>query len=69
MWANGPYIQYALGRILKANKLVLLGRERSDYLERAGGVSLTAGVFAGLIWVSMVGLALYAAFARHHGAP
>ena len=36
--------------ISKADKLGLTGTERAEYLQKAGGVSLTAGIFAGLIY-------------------
>ena len=58
------YVVHALGRICKADEQSLTGTERTDYLQRAGGVSLPAGIFAGLIYglaLLVLGLALYAA--------
>jgi GYF domain 2/Protein of unknown function (DUF2628) len=63
--AKSMYVHQGLSRILKADGLRLTGLERSDYLQRAGGVSLTAGVFAGFIFLAIVALATYAALARH----
>jgi hypothetical protein len=48
--AKNWYVVHALGRICKADELGLAGAERADYLQRAGGVSLPAGIFAGLIY-------------------
>ena len=61
MWAKGFYVNSALNRIVKADKLGLTGAERSDYLQRAGGVSLPAGIFAGLIYASLLALAILGA--------
>ena len=66
MMAKGWYVQSGLNRILKADGLGLTGLERSDYLKRAGGVSLTAGAFAGFVYVAMLALFIYAQFVRHH---
>lgn len=65
MWAKGFYVNYALGRIIKADKLGLIGAERTDYLQRAGGVSLPAGIFAGLIYASLLALMILGAMAEH----
>jgi hypothetical protein len=65
MWAKGFYVKYGLERISKADKLGLTGTERTDYLQRAGGVSLAAGIFASLIYVSMLAVLLLAIIARH----
>jgi hypothetical protein len=50
MWAKNWYVNYALGRIVKADKLGLTGAERADYLQRAGGVSWLAGILGGLLY-------------------
>jgi hypothetical protein len=63
--AKNMYVTYALGRIVKADKLGLRGSERADYLERAGGVSLTAGIFAGLIYAFILAV-MVLAIGRHH---
>lgn len=47
--AKSLYVRTALRRILKADDLGLAGDERVDYLRRAGGVSVVAAVFAGLL--------------------
>jgi hypothetical protein len=59
--AKGWYVNSGLSRIGKADKLGLTGAERADYLQRAGGVSWPAGIFAGLIYGSLIALAFYAA--------
>jgi hypothetical protein len=67
--AKGHYVNSALQRISKADLLGLKGDERSDYLQRAGGVSLPAGIFAGLIYVcllTLVILVVFAVFVDHH---
>ena len=61
--AKNWYVVHALGRICKADELGLTGTERTDYLQRAGGVSLPAGIFAGLIYglgLLLLTLALFA---------
>ena len=65
MWAKGWYVRNALSRIAKANKLGLTGAERIDYLRKAGGVSLTAGIFAGLIYAIILAVVFLGAIARH----
>jgi hypothetical protein len=62
--AKSMYVYSALGRILKADSLGLSGAERSDYLRRAGGVSLVAGVLAGVLYVAMFGFAILAVVAE-----
>jgi hypothetical protein len=66
MWAKGWYVNSALGRIAKADRLGLSGDERFDYLQRAGGVSWPAGIFAGLIYACGLALVIFAAFAKKH---
>jgi hypothetical protein len=66
VWAKGWYVKYALERITKADKLGLTGTERTDYLQRAGGVSLTAGIFAGLIYAFILVVVVLAIAGRHH---
>jgi hypothetical protein len=61
VWAKGWYVTYALNRIIKADTLGLTGAERSDYLQRAGGVSLPAGIFAGLLYAALLALVILAA--------
>jgi hypothetical protein len=61
MWAKGWYVTYGLNRIVKADRLGLTGPARTDYLQRAGGVSLTAGIFAGLIYAALLALVIFGA--------
>src|SRR3569832_264167 len=66
MSAKNWYVNLARGRIQKADELGLAGPERTDYLERAGGVSMAAGIFAGLIYgLALLFLALALFTARH----
>jgi hypothetical protein len=65
MSAKVWYVRYALGRIAKADELGLTGAERTDYLQRAGGVSLPAGIFAGLIYGFMLAVVILGIAARH----
>jgi hypothetical protein len=60
------YVYSALNRMSKADKLGLAGAERSDYLRRAGGVSLPAGIFAGLVYACLIALAVLAAVAKRN---
>jgi len=69
MFAKRWYVNYALGRIVKADQLGLLGDERADYLQRAGGVSWPAGIFAGLIYGFAVALVIVGVMARHKARP
>lgn len=66
MSAKTWYVHAALGRIAKADQMRLTGDERADYLRRAGGVSLTAGLFAGFIYASMLLLLAALIVARRH---
>ena len=56
-FANRAYIGEAKRRIKEANELGLTAEERSDYLRRKGGVSLTAAIGAGLLYAGMGALA------------
>ncbi len=51
--AKPLYMQWAISRVKKADKLGLEGAEREDYLRRAGGVSIVAGVLGGLLFVAL----------------
>jgi hypothetical protein len=64
--AKAYYVQSALSRIIKADTLGLTGADRTDYLRRAGGVSLVAGVFAGVLYVALFALAIFGIYAKHH---
>jgi len=63
--AKNWYVKHALGRITKADALGLTGRERTEYLQRAGGVSLPAGIFAGAIYGLLVVFVIFAVTMRH----
>jgi len=52
------YVQAGLRRILKADALCLSGAERSDYLRRAGGVSVAGGAIAGFGYFGVLALVL-----------
>lgn len=61
IYANTWYVQSAIGRIAKADKLGLVGEERSDYLRRAGGVSKIGGGIAAFIYFLLLSLTILAA--------
>jgi RsiW-degrading membrane proteinase PrsW (M82 family) len=52
------YVQVGLRRILKVDELCLSGAERSDYLRRAGGVSVATGAIAGFGYFGVLALVL-----------
>jgi hypothetical protein len=62
MTAKSLYVHTGLGRLLKADELGLSGRERAEYLEKAGGVSLVAGIATGILYAAAVGLVIWTAF-------
>jgi hypothetical protein len=66
MGAKGFYVNSAVRRIVKADQLGLAGAEREDYLRRAGGVSLPAGIFAGFIFAFALALAIMAVIGSRH---
>jgi hypothetical protein len=63
--ANSQYVLSALKRLQKADALGLIGAERADYLRRAGGVSITAGVLSGLLAAAMLATAIFAAYLEY----
>jgi hypothetical protein len=65
-WANGWYVDQAVERVFKADQLGLAGAERIDYLRRAGGVSLPAGIFAGFVYACLLAIMILAVSGRHH---
>jgi hypothetical protein len=67
MMAKPIYVQTALRRITKADGLGLAGEERRDYLQRAGGVSLVAGLFTGFIYVGLIALTVMGTLAERAG--
>src|ERR1700734_2069751 len=50
MVAKSLYVDAALARITKADRMGLQGADRPDYLKRAGGVSLAGGLLAGFAY-------------------
>ena len=66
MSAKSWYVRTALGRIAKADEMGLTGADRYDYLQRAGGVSLTGGLLAGFVYACLLMLLIVAIFARRH---
>lgn len=68
VWANNHYVRSAIRRLKKADALGLVGEERSDYLRRAGGVSVVAGVLASVLLVAAVALAFFSVYLKHHKA-
>jgi hypothetical protein len=65
--AKAWYVSHALSRISKAGALGLTGPERADYLQRAGGVSLPAGIFAGLIYSLLLAFVIIAVATHKSG--
>jgi hypothetical protein len=55
---NTIYAYAARRRIEKADKLGLVGDERKDYLQHAGGVSLAAGAVAGFVYAGLMASAI-----------
>lgn len=66
MQAKGYYVNAAVERVFKADQLGLTGAERTDYLSRAGGVSLPAGIFAGFIYALLLAIVILAFIGRRH---
>jgi hypothetical protein len=69
IFAKGWYVNSALQRIVKADQLGLTGPERISYLQRAGGVSLTAGLFAGFIYAIFLAALIYTIVRPSTGHP
>jgi hypothetical protein len=61
LFAKPLYVHTALARISKANQLSLTGAERDDYLRRAGGVSIVAGVLAGILYAALLAMLILSA--------
>jgi hypothetical protein len=64
--AKSWYVTTAMARIAKADQLGLEGDERMDYLRRAGGVSLIAGLLAGFVFAGAILLVISAIAVRRH---
>ena len=65
MSAKTWYVKYALGRIAKADTLGLAGAERTEYLQRAGGVSCAAGIFGGVVYGFFLVFIIAGVLVRH----
>ena len=46
----------------------LAGQDREDYLRRAGGVSVVAGVLSGALFALMFAALLFSAYLAHQAA-
>jgi hypothetical protein len=64
--AKSWYVTTAMARIAKADQLGLKGDERIDYLQRAGGVSLIAGLLAGFVFAGAILLVIATIAVRRH---
>jgi hypothetical protein len=64
--AKDAYVQRALKRIRKADELGLMSTERTDYLQRAGGVSIVAGAIALFMAAAFLALAAYGIYLERH---
>lgn len=60
--AKGQYVHWAMIKLDEADARGLVGKERQDYLGRAGGVSVAAGVLAGLLVATHYALAIYGTY-------
>jgi hypothetical protein len=68
MSANYFYVHAAIKRVSKADALGLVGQERQEYLRRAGGVSVVAGVLSGSLFALAVVALVFSAYLEHHAA-
>jgi hypothetical protein len=68
MTANKQYVFSGISRLKKADALGLRNEERREYLRRAGGVSLVAGVLSGIFFAAIAVLAFAGAYLKHHKA-
>jgi hypothetical protein len=64
--AKASYVNLGVDRVFKADQLGLAGAERIDYLRRAGGVSLPAGIFASFVYACLLAIMILAVSGRHH---
>ncbi len=60
-YAKAWHVQIGLRRVLEADRLMLEGEARHDYLRRAGGVSVTAGLLAGSVYAASIAAAIWLA--------
>jgi hypothetical protein len=63
--ANRQYVLSGMKRVQKADALGLAGEERQEYLRRAGGVSVLAGVLASLLLAVAFAALLLGAYLKH----
>jgi hypothetical protein len=63
--ANSQYVLSGLRRLQKADALGLIGQRRQEYLRRAGGVSIVAGVCAGVMLALAASAAILDAYLEH----
>jgi hypothetical protein len=66
LMAKPIYMQWAIARVKKADALGLVGAEREDYLRRAGGVSIVAGVLAGILFLALFAIFVLTTFYPEH---
>lgn len=59
IYAKAWYVQSALGRVRKADAPGLAGAERTEYLRRAGGVSVPAAAMCLVVLAALFSLAVY----------
>ncbi len=65
MTANRQYVFSGISRLKKADALGLKNQERREYLRRAGGVSVVAGVLAGMSFAAVMALAFVGVYLKH----
>jgi hypothetical protein len=59
------YVRQGLNRIVEADSRGLQGEARAEFLQQAGGVSWTAGLIAGGIYLAMIALVVFQIATRH----
>jgi hypothetical protein len=64
--ANSQYVLSGIRRLLKADALGLMDEERRQYLQRAGGVSVIAGVLASLLCAAIFAMAILGIYLKNH---
>lgn len=64
-YANTTYVQQGIKWIAQADKLMLEGDAREDYLRRHGGTSIMAGIFGGFIYLCIALFLLIMKAAEH----
>jgi hypothetical protein len=64
--ANSQYVQSAMKRLQKADALGLIGERRQEYLRRAGGVSIVAGILTGILLALAAAALIIGAYLDHN---